>query len=139
MNTEILHATPRERFTHLENNLPTLAHNLTTGFVHDLNAHGRKPSPGHRTDVTPSVLADRFPEVLTGGLGLGFQLRAYRRIAGLRAKTRGPWRLACLDLLGDLAQHLDPKLQRDRAERIAADVIPDALPLLQNWLDTESQ
>lgn len=133
-----LYTTPRERFDYIQAHIPTLAQNLTTGFVHDLNAHGRKPSPGHRTDVTPSVLTDRFPEVLTGGLGLGFQLRAYRRIAGIKAKAKGPWRLACLDLLGDLAQHLDPKLQRDRAERIAADAIPEALPLLKGWLDSES-
>lgn len=130
--------TTRDRMANIETQTPTLAHNLTTGFVQDLNAHGRKHTPGHRTDVTPSVLADRFPEVLTGGLGLGFQLRAYRRIAGIRAKTRGPWRQACLDLLGDLAQHLDPKIERARAERIATDAITPSLPLLQAWLDTES-
>lgn len=139
MNIEPLHATPRERFDYLQQHTPTFAHNLITGVAHDLNAHGRKPSPGHRSDVTPSVLADRFPDLLTGGLGLAFQLRAYRRIAALKTQARGPWRLACLDLLGDLAQHLDPKLQRDRAERIARDAIADALPLLINWLDQESR
>ncbi len=138
MNTDILHATTRERMSHLETQTPTLAHNLTTGFAHDLNAYGRKPVPGHRTEVTTATLARRFPEVLAGGLGLAFQLRAYRRIAAIKAKTRGPWRLATLDLLGDLAQHLDPALQRERAERLAADAIPKALPLLQAWLDQES-
>ncbi len=136
--TEILFSTPRERFCHLEDSVPTLAHNLTSGFALDMNAHGRKPVPGHRTEVTTATLARRFPEVLTGGLGLAFQLRAYRRVAAIRAKTRGPWRLAALDLLGDLAQHLDPVISRDRAERIAHDAIPDALPMLQAWLDGES-
>jgi predicted P-loop ATPase/GTPase len=136
--TDILFSTPRERMIHLEEQTPTLAHNLISGFALDLNAHGRKPIPGHRTHVTTATLIRRFPEVLTGGLGLAFQLRAYRRVAAIRAKTRGPWRLAAHDLLGDLAQHLDPALQRDRAERIAADAIHDALPLLQAWLDSEA-
>jgi hypothetical protein len=135
---EILYPTPRQRFDHLERNVPTLSHNLISGFALDLNAHGRKPAPGHRTDVTTATLARRFPEILTGELTLAFQLRAYRRISGIRAKTPGPWRLATLDLLGDLAQHLDPLLSRDRAERIAKDAIPEALPLLQAWLDTEA-
>lgn len=130
--------TTRDRMTYIENHTPTHAHNLITGFVHDLNAHGRKAVPGHRTEVTTATLARRFPEILTGELGLAFQLRAYRRIAALKAKTRGPWRLAALDLLGDLAQHIDPVISRERAERIAQDAIPDALPLLQAWLDTEA-
>ncbi len=134
----ILFSTPRERFMHIETQTPTFSHNLITGFALDMNAHGRKPVPGHRTDVTTATLARRFPEVLTGGLGLAFQLRAYRRVAAIKAKTRGPWRLAALDLLGDLAQHLDPVISRERAERIAHDAIPDALPLLQAWLDGES-
>ena len=130
--------TTRDRMLAIETETPTLAHNLISGFALDLNAHGRKPLPGHRTDVTTATLARRFPEILTGELTLAFQLRAYRRIAGIRAKTRGPWRLAALDLLGDLAQHLDPVLSRERAERIAKDAIPEALPLLQAWLDTEA-
>jgi hypothetical protein len=138
MNTEILHTTPRERFAYVETQTPTHAHNLIVGFSTDLNAHGRKPVPGHRTDVTTATLARRFPEILTGEMGLAFQLRAYRRISGIKVKTRGPWRLACLDLLGDLAQHLDPVLSRERAERLAQDAIPGVLPLLQAWLDQES-
>jgi hypothetical protein len=121
---------------HIETQTPTFSHNLISGFSYDLNAHGRKPVPGHRTDVTTATLARRFPEVLTGGLGLAFQLRAYRRVSGIKAKTRGPWRLATHDLLTDLAQHLDPVLGRARAERIAADAVPEVLPMLQAWLDS---
>lgn len=131
--------TTRDRMQAIETETPNHVAESLNEFRSTLNAHGRKHTPHHRTDVTPSVLGDRLAEVLTGGFGLGFQIAAYRRIAGIKAKTRGPWRLATLDILGDLAQHLDPKLQRERAERIAQDAIPESLPLLQAWLDLESR
>lgn len=130
--------TVRNKMESFEKQTPSMVQNMTAELQQTLNPYGRKHLPGHRSEVTPSVLARRFPEVLAGGLGLPFQLRAYRRIAAIRAKTRGPWRAATLDLLGDLAQHLDPLLSRERAERTAKEAIPESLPLLQAWLEGES-
>jgi hypothetical protein len=136
--TEILHATPRERFDYLERHTPTLAHNLTTGFVRDLNSHGRATPPSHRTNITPARLAQALPELLTGGLGLGPQLHAFRRVSSLKTKSKGVWRNATHDLLTDLAQHLDPVLGRARAQRIAQDAVEQSLGLVSNWLDSEA-
>jgi hypothetical protein len=136
--TEILHSTPRERFNYLQEHTPTLAHNLTTGFAHDLNAFGRVQPPSHRTDITPARLTQALPELLTGGLGLGPQLHAFRRVASIKTKSKGVWRNATHDLLTDLAQHLDPVLSRARAQRIAQDAVEQTVGLVSNWLDTEA-
>lgn len=139
MNTEILHATPRERFVHLENNLPTLASNLVNGHDKDLNVHGRLAVPGHRSEITPARLVQALPELLTGGLGLGPQLHAFRRVSSIKTKSKGVWKKATQDILADLAQHLDPVLTRARAQRIADDAVGETVSLVFNWLDTESQ
>lgn len=130
--------TVRDRLIGFEKTLPSASVSAVLGFHHDLNAHGRQQPRAHRTDVTPSVLADRLPELLTGGLGLGPQLAAFRRVNPIKAKNPGPWKAATRIVLADLAQLLDAKLERSRAERIAEDAVVIALPTIKGWLDGES-
>lgn len=130
--------TVRDQLLAHETETPNHAATVVEVFRHDLNANGRHQPRGWRTEVTASVLADRLPELLTGGFGLGPQLHAFRRVNPIKAKTPGPWNKATLDVLADLAQHLDRNLERSRAERIAQDAVPIVLPLVQNWLESES-
>lgn len=130
--------TVRDKLIAFENTLPIATKSAVDGYHQDLNAHGRHQPRAHRTDVTPSVLADRLPELLTGGLGLGPQIVAFRRINPIKAKTPGPWKAAARYILTDLAQLLDPKLEHSRAQRIAEDAVPIALPMVKSWLDGES-
>lgn len=129
--------TVRDQLLAHETKTPNHSAAVVDVFRHDLNPNGRHQPRGWRTEVTASLLADRLPELLTGGLGLGPQLHAYRRINPIKAKTPGPWKKATLDLLADLAQHIDRNLERSRAERIAQDAVPIALPSVQGWLDGE--
>jgi hypothetical protein len=130
--------TIRDKMIAFEKSLPSSCKAAVDVYHQDLNAHGRFQPRAHRTDVTPSVLADRLPELLTGGLGLGAQIVAFRRINPIKAKTPGPWKAAARDVLTDLAQLLDPQLEHSRAKRIAEDAVVMALPLIQGWLDGES-
>ena len=88
--------TVRDQLLARETETPNHAATAVEVFRHDLNANGRHQPRGWRTEVTASVLADRLPELLTGGFGLGPQLHAFRRVNPIKAKTlalgrKPPW------------------------------------------------
>lgn len=135
--------TVRDKLQEHENLMPTETTKAIADFTLSLNANGRQTPAGHRSHINAQSLAYHFPLLLTGGMGLAAQLHAYRRIRNIKTAARGPWQLAAVSLLADVAQMQDSVLSRSRAERIANDALAlldcTVIPMLQQWLDGESE
>lgn len=113
---------------------------LIKEFDIELHPNDRRPPPGHRTPCTPTTALVDLKSLLEGGLGLGAQIHAYRRVRNIKLAQRVKWRAAAIDLLADACQLGDEYLPRNRAERIAEQAdLPKAVKLLQDWVYAEDE
>jgi hypothetical protein len=107
-------------------------------YEQSCNGASRRPTPGHRTYVTPSVVLVELGAALRGDLGLGAQISIFRKIEGLKPRAHKSWARAAELILTDLALRLDPKLHTARAARIGCqttDVHRNfVVHSLQDWL-----
>lgn len=130
--------TVRDKIKAHEQQTPNHVATAVEYYHRELKANNRVQPHGHRTEVTPYRLISHLDALLDGGFGLGAQIVAFRRVQNIKAVTPSAWRNATRDVLADLAQLIDDKLERSRAERIAADATKECIPVIRNWLGTEA-
>jgi hypothetical protein len=134
----VIEETYREELARRESHTPEWTTAIVRDFHLGLDAHGRKTPSGHRCAVTTQQARDALVEVLRGGYGPGIQQVAYRLVQGFKPKPLNKWRAAAQQLLADWVQLQDPKVSRDRAQRIGEPSNAE-VQLLVEWLDTTAE